>query len=242
MAAEVSGKCHCFLCSEGYCFFSATARFESSVGNKLFLYNEARFCCLAQVTFMSSVVFKSVRGEATQYAVVVDGDNVYVQVLSIEKDAIWEQLSSVGFDKENMRLAATVVIDGFRHVRKAQGKRAPGYDLFRNSPDDEKFTTIGEHLQELLDANYLMYGGTTPAKKAKLSESGVKSVGKVWFESEEGKEFLKKLVKCELVLSEAGSLERVKEIFCHAVEVNNGVYPFGDADKLKLLDRKGVKV
>ena len=192
---------------------------------------------------MANVVFKSVRGEATQYAVVVDADNdVYVQILSIEKDAIWEQLHCVGFDKENMRLAATVVIAGFRHVRESQRKRAPGDHLFRDSPDDDKFTTIGKHLQELLDGNYLMYGGMTPAKKARLSERALTPVSMVWFETEDGKEFLKRLVKSEVVLSDAGSLERVKEIFCHAVEVNNGVYPFGDADKLKLLDRKGVKV
>jgi len=190
---------------------------------------------------MIEVLFKSAREGRTHFIVLNDGGIVSVQVVTIVNDAVWEQLQSVGFGKETMKLPACVVVAGFQHVRKGQGKREPGDHLFRDSADDEMFATIGEHLEELLDGNYLSYGGMTPVKKTRMGEKDA-SASKLWFDTEEGKEFLKELVKSKVVLSDAGSLERVKDIFWHAIEVNNGVYPFGDADKLKLLDRKGVKV
>jgi hypothetical protein len=190
---------------------------------------------------MCTVVYKSARPGRTHYAVVDDNGKVSLQILSTENDAVWEQLQSVGFSKETMKLPVSVVVAGFRHVRKAQQKREPGDHLFRDSADDERFATIGEHVEELLDGNYLSYGGMTPVKKARMGEKTA-SASKVWIDTEEGKEFLKQLVKSQLLLSDAGSLERVKDIFWQAVEVNKGVYPFGDADKLKFLDRKGVKV
>jgi hypothetical protein len=190
---------------------------------------------------MTNILFKSAREGRTHFIVLSDGAVVSVQVVTIVNDAVWEQLQSVGFGKETMKLPASVVVAGFRHVRKGQEKREPGDHLFRDSEDDERFATIGEHLEELLDGNYLSYGGMTPVKKARMGEKDA-SASKLWFDTEEGKEFLKQLVKSQVVLSDAGSLERVKDIFWHAVEVSNGVYPFGDADKLKLLDRRGVKV
>lgn len=185
-------------------------------------------------------MYKSTKPGCTHFAVVNGPHSVEIQVLEVQKDAIWEQLVAAGFDMNKKRMSVSAVIEGFRHARACQEKREPTDNMFRDSADDDSFTTIGEHLSDLLESNYLLVGGRTPAKRARNGEA--RSSSRAWFDTEDGKEFLKKLVKSQVVLSEAGSLERVKEIFWHAVEVNSGVYPFGDADKLKLLERKGVKV
>ena len=185
-------------------------------------------------------MYKSTNPGCTHYAVLNGPQSVEIQVLEVQKDAVWDQLVAAGFDANRKRMPVLALIEGIRHVRALHGKRRPSDDLFRDSAEDESFIWIGEHLSELLESNYLLVGGRTPAKRARNGEA--RSSSRAWFDSDDGKEFLKKLVKSQVVLSDAGPLERVQEIFEHAVEVSSGVYPFGDADKLKLLDRKGVKV
>jgi len=75
---------------------------------------------------MTNVLFKSAREGRTHFIVLSDGAVVSVQDVTIVNDAVWEQLQSVGFGKETMKLPASVAVAGFRHVRKGQEKREPG--------------------------------------------------------------------------------------------------------------------